>query len=155
MNLNKENPLRLLALLGTTAVAAVALTGCSAGRTDVNTMMYKVSVDPVASTPEVSISYAHTPDPEKDVTPVIQVAEQVKVGGGPDASSWSELGAIIAGETASVTVTPPEGASASCSILLDGQKQLASHKGAPGETVTCEATAPARTAGIFRDLGIE
>jgi hypothetical protein len=138
--------------LGAAAVFATSLTGCSIPRTDVWTVVYKVSTDS-DTTPLVNeISYAHTPDPETKDKPETRRVTGADVT--PDVKEdglWWGVGAITAHNTASITATPAEGVRATCKILLDGTTELASKTGEPGKPVTCDAKTPKRSPGVFRN----
>jgi len=56
---------------------------------------------------------------------------------------WSVESMVTAQKDASIAATPAQGGTATCRILLDGVKEIASETGAPGKRVECEATTPA------------
>lgn len=152
--MQKQTLIRSLAAVGSAAVLATALTGCSVGRTDVAAMVYQVSVSPATALSDTDVSYAHTPDPEADIAPVMQPVQRATANGVTDPEIWSEVGSIVGEQTATVTATPPAGATATCVILRDGQEELATKTGKPGEPVTCEVQTPERKPGVLTDLGL-
>ena len=57
-------------------------------------------------------------------------------------ATWSVDSSVVVGDTAKITATAAEGQRATCRILLDGERELASETGEAGGAVTCSATAP-------------
>ncbi|GGU18275.1 hypothetical protein [Lentzea flava] len=90
---------------------------------------YEVTTEPAADGP-VRIEYLENPDRYKKQTPQT-VTKAVPV-------PFTHEVVINAGEKAGVTASPNGDQVASCRILLDGEKVLASAKAAPGQKVTCE-----------------
>ncbi|WIE70309.1 hypothetical protein [Curtobacterium sp. MCLR17_054] len=61
-----------------------------------------------------------------------------------DGSRWEHDAIVLAEQPASVRATPPEGATATYRILLDGKREIASATSAqPGDPVRCSANTPA------------
>lgn len=59
-----------------------------------------------------------------------------------DTSVWEAEAMILAEDQSRITATPPEGSVATCWILLDGEREIASAVGEPGQPVVCEAVTP-------------
>lgn len=55
---------------------------------------------------------------------------------------WSTTAMVTATQDSQITATPGPGATASCRILLDGTREIASETAARGEAVTCAAATP-------------
>ncbi len=61
-----------------------------------------------------------------------------------DGSHWEHETIVLAEQQASVRATPGAGATATCRILLDGKREIASETSArPGAAVRCSADTPA------------
>lgn len=55
---------------------------------------------------------------------------------------WEDERVVLATEEALISATAPSGATATCSVLLDGTREIAKATSAPGEPVTCRVTTP-------------
>lgn len=58
-------------------------------------------------------------------------------------SAWTEDVTVVAEERAAVRVDPPAGVRATCHVLVDGEREIATATAtAPGQPVSCAATTP-------------
>lgn len=57
--------------------------------------------------------------------------------------TWEHESIVLAEQRASVRATPARGATATCRILLDGKREIATETAAAGEPVTCSVDTPA------------
>lgn len=146
--------IRPSSLLRTTATAVVALllgvgaSGCGA------VAEYEKSIsDSWAVTYEISLSGAGTGQ-LSDIT-YLESEQRGEAGtqltlpsgkataDGNGKQVWSVESIVTAQEDAAVSAVPDAGVAATCRILLDESRQIATSTSAPGERVDCTASTPA------------
>ncbi|WP_146242797.1 hypothetical protein [Curtobacterium sp. MCBD17_019] len=138
---------RLRSMTAIAIAASVALlgTGCSYIHQQIGdawAVTYEIHVDrPTgAELTEVEVEGAR----ERGDAPEIQrlgSATTDRTDG--DGSRWTHDAVVLAEQRASVTATPGEGATATCRILLDGKRVIATATSTtPGARVQCSATTP-------------
>lgn len=131
---------------GTVAVVALAtsgISGCSALKKDAWALTYEVTVP--GDGPVELTDIAYTDQDKRGEDPKIVALERTVTGpveGLADVTVWQAEAMLEVGLEASISATAPAGSPATCRILLDGGREIASNTGAPGGTVTCEATTP-------------
>lgn len=137
-------------LLVPAAALALGLTGCASignSLADAYSITYEVTTtsDGVASLRSVEYLEAPARGEDSETTSAASLATTPtpRSSDEPTTVRWSEVVMVTATQDASVTATPVEGATASCSILIDGTDEIAAETGAEGEPVTCSATTPA------------
>lgn len=142
---SSRSKLRLVPLAGAIALLAGPLAGCSAvtemlGSGDAWAITYEVSLDGGDSDLPTGITYLDTRT-RSDA----QTTEQASMGApasGDGASPWSIESIVRVGDLARVSAEPPAGTRATCRILIDGTREIASETGEAGAPVRCEARAP-------------
>lgn len=145
-------PLRLssrLAVASSLMVLACGLAGCDAvdsydkAISDAWAVTYEVEVSGGDGALD-AVSYLES-EKRGDPGSWVEVENAMLVVEGKDSSrsSWSVDSIITAQAEAAVKATPGEGSTATCRILLDGQKAIATQTGEPGEPVVCTAMTPA------------
>lgn len=140
--------IRTSSLLGAALLAGVALTGCSAmqdiknSAADAWKVTYEVSVDSSEPSTLTEVSYLDQASRTEKRTTVPESSVQTTPRDTGD-SAWETDSLVIVGDQTKLSATPAAGQRATCRILLDGEREIATNTGEPGEKVTCEATAPA------------
>jgi len=143
---------RLLTTAVLAGTVALVATGCSAEELqqefgDAWAVTYEVTVDqPVgAELRDVDVEGAEV---RGDDLVVHELGAQTTDGeaDGGAGSSWHHDSIVYPERPASMSATPPQDATATCRVLLDGVRELASAtSSAPGEPVRCALTMPAYT----------
>jgi len=128
----------------------VGLAGCGAvdsydkAISDAWSVTYEVSVDGASDDTLSEVSYLEA---EKRGEDSAEVTEDTVTANADEKKKtrkvWSVESTVTAQKDAAIAATPEKGATATCKILLDGVKEIASETGAPGQRVDCEATTPA------------
>lgn len=138
-----------LAVASSLMVLACGLAGCGAvdsydkAISDAWAVTYEIEVSGGGGTLD-AVSYLESEKRGDPGSPVeVENAMLVVEGKDSSRSSWSVDSIITAQAEAAVTATPGEGSTATCRILLDGRKAIATQTGAPGEPVECTAITPA------------
>ncbi|NQD42120.1 hypothetical protein [Glutamicibacter halophytocola] len=135
-----------------TAMLALAagLAGCGAvgswdkATSDAWAVTYEVTVAGGSGDSLKDVSYLEAEKRGEDSTEVTEDSVATTDDAKKKASSiWSVESMVTAQKDASIAATPAQGGTATCRILLDGVKEIASETGAPGKRVQCEATTPA------------
>ena len=128
----------------------IALSGCGAveswdkATADAWSVTYEVTVAGGSGDSLQDVSYLEAEKRGEDSTEVTEDSVATTDDAKKKASSiWSVESMVTAQKDASIAATPAQGGTATCRILLDGVKEIASETGAPGERVQCEATTPA------------
>lgn len=138
--------IRSLALTGGAVALTASLLGCSAlediGRAtaDAWEVTYEVSVDGAEPVALTDISYLDTPT-RVDGQGTVKL-DQVETEARDGASAWSVDSMVMVDDLTRVSATPPADARATCRILLEGTREIASETGEAGQPVRCEARAP-------------
>lgn len=139
------------AAIGSAALAfVIGATGCSAvqdfqkSTSDAWSVTYEVSVTGGDTKTVNDVKYLEAEKRGEDSVEKTSASEATT----PDkkakgAAAWSVESIVTAEKKAAVSATPGKGATATCKILLDGVKEIASSTGAPGERVDCSADTPA------------
>lgn len=139
---------RSVVRLATTGALAAAVgllgTGCSAVHQQIGdawSVTYEVRVDqPQGSAlTDVRVEGAEERGGAPEVHRVGSARTDTSADGG---SSWKEDLVVLAEQRASVRATPAAGATATCRILLDGEREIAKETAAPGKTVRCSVDTP-------------
>ncbi|WP_052492557.1 hypothetical protein [Leucobacter komagatae] len=147
MHFTKRTILRSAAFVGAAIFIGGSLTGCSAleniknSTADAWKVTYELSVDsesPVTLTDVSYLDQASRTDERSTVSESEVLAKSAEGGH----ALWSTESLVIVGDTTSISATPAEGDRLTCKILLDGEREIATQTGAPGEPVSCEAVAP-------------
>ncbi|WFR67565.1 hypothetical protein P9139_03400 [Curtobacterium flaccumfaciens] len=136
---------RLLAVVVVAGSVAVLATGCSFVQRqtgDAWAVTYEVQVDaPTGSAlSDVRVEGA---EQRGDAPEVHRLGTQDTDAADGDGSRWQHDVIVLAEQRASVRAAPPEGATATCRILLDGKREIATETATAGEPVTCSADTPA------------
>ncbi len=136
-------PLTLSAVAATIALVPT-LTACgNIGESlkDAYSITYEITLSGSDTSALESFSFAGKEKRDSETTEVLSTAKDA-----PSASAnngkWSTETIINAEEIARITAVPKPDTVASCRILIDGSKEIAAEKGAPGAPVTCEAITP-------------
>ncbi|KAM9863858.1 hypothetical protein ACI1US_00242 [Leucobacter sp. BZR 635] len=146
--MNNTKHLTRLALATSGALAlGLTLSGCGVIDTvtksaaDAWSVTYEVTTDSDAPAQLSDVSYLDAKDrmTEQHTEQVSHAATAATADG---SFAWTADTIVVTGDPASVSATPPKGVSATCRILLDGTRELASETGAPGEAVHCESVTP-------------
>ncbi|MBC9943417.1 hypothetical protein ICL81_02580 [Leucobacter sp. cx-328] len=126
------------------------MTGCGAidklqkSTADAWAVTYELSVDG-GDDPENAmlsdVAYLDQPSRTEERTSV-SAGTVTTAGTNGGSATWSVDSILVVGDTAKITATAAEGQRATCRILLDGERALASETGEAGVAVTCSATAP-------------
>lgn len=136
---------RLLAAVVVAGSVAALATGCSFVQRqtgDAWSVTYEVQVDaPTGST--LSDVRAEGAERRGDAPEVHRLGTQDTDAADGDGSRWQHDTVVLAEQHASVRATPPAGATATCRILLDAERVIATETAAAGEPVTCSADTPA------------
>lgn len=138
---------RSAAALGAALILGASLTACSAidavthSTTDAWSVTYEVSVDTAEPTELSAVRYLDQATRTEEREQVKQDSVTATPRGGGDAT-WSVNSLVMVKDTTAIAATPPEDRSATCRILLDGEREISSETGGPGEPVSCEAVAP-------------
>ncbi len=139
--------LRLSAALGAAALLGVSLTGCSAiaklqqSTADAWAVTYEVTVEGVDTATLTDVSYLDQEMRTAERTSV-DAGTVTASSAGDGTASWKVDSIVVVGDNAKVSATAAAGERATCSILLDGEREIATATSEPGSAVTCEATAP-------------
>lgn len=128
---------------------SVGLAGCGAvqsygnATSDAWAVTYQVSVDGRSDEKLRDVTYLEAEKRGEDSTEVtddsISATAESKSSKG---SVWSVESMVTAQKDAGVAATPAKDGIATCKILLDGVKEIASETGAPGERVDCKVNTP-------------
>lgn len=124
-------------------LSAASLAGCSSLRQDAWALTYELMVPGTESAELTNVSYSEQEKRGED--PQTTTLSSVTTGpleGVADGTGWEADAMLEVGLTASITATAPEGVPATCRILLDGTREVASNTGEPGGSVTCEVVTP-------------
>lgn len=147
--MNSTKPLTRLAIATSGALAlGLTLSGCGVidnvkkSAADAWSVTYEVTTDGDAPAQLSEVSYLDAKDrmTKQHTEKVSHVATSSTEDG---TFAWTADSLVVTGDPASVSATPPLGVSATCRILLDGTREIASQTGAPGEAVHCESVTPA------------
>lgn len=136
---------RLLAAVVVASSVAVLASGCSFIQQqtgDAWSVAYEVSVDQPsgAALTDVRVEGA---DKRGDAPEVHRLGAQETSTATTSGSAWEHDAIVLAEQRASVRATPPRGATATCRILLDGTREIATETAAAGQPVTCSVDTPA------------
>lgn len=128
----------------------VGLAGCGAvdsydkAISDAWSVTYEVSVDGASDDTLSEVSYLEA---QKRGEESAEVTEDTVTANADEKKKsrkvWSVESMVTAEQDATIAATPGKDATATCKILLDGVKEIASETGVPGQRVDCEATTPA------------
>jgi hypothetical protein len=139
------NRTRALSAVAAAAVLAIGLTGCSVVHQQIGdawAVTYRVDVDAPAGAvlDGVEVEGAASRGDAPEVRKVSDATTSTARGSG---SSWQREVIVLAKDRASVRATPPAGRTATCHVLLDGKRDIATAtSSAPGAPVTCRADTP-------------
>lgn len=146
MNARIQNSVRIVAAGLLAGAVALAGTGCSVIQQqtgDAWAVTYEVHVDrPVgARLSDVRVEGAERRGDAPEVHRIGAGETEAKDGEG---SRWEHETVVLAEQRASVRATPEQGATATCRVLLDGEREIAAQtSSAPGKPVTCSVDTPA------------
>lgn len=128
----------------------VGVAGCGAVESydkavsDAWAVTYEVSVTGTTDDSLHDVSYLEAEKRGEDSTPVTEESVNTTEATGKNKNKvWSVESMVTAQKDASVAATPDKDGTATCRVLLDGVKEIASETGAPGERVQCDVTTPA------------
>lgn len=136
---------RLSLLIPATALVAASLTGCNAiggAFADAWAVTYQVTLSGDDHTTATNVSYLAAPNRGDDSAPVDVADNPAMATVTTGSSTYSVVAQVTAEKKAMITLTPAPGTIASCDILLDGTRSIATGRGEPGAPVTCEAVTP-------------
>lgn len=130
----------------TLAAAAVALTGCAQIHQQIGdawAVTYEVRVDDPDSVALHDVSYLGAQQRGDAATTQRLRTASTKPAPQDGTSSWEHETIVLAEDDADLRATPPAGDTASCRVLLDGERVIAEQTGEPGREVRCTVTTPA------------
>ncbi len=143
-----RNTARIWASTAMLALGAT-LTGCGAvesydkATSDAWAVTYEVSVAGGKEDRLQQVSYLEAEKRGEDSTLVTEDSVTTTEDAKDKNQSWSVESTVTAQKEASIAATPDKDGAATCRILLDGVKEIASQTGKPGERVQCDVTTPA------------
>lgn len=126
-----------LSIIGGLAAVA-ALSGCQLSY-DAWAVTYEVSVTGAPDNGFTDLSFAEADG--RNGPSVATDPEAVGATGSP--ASWSAEAIVTATHWAFVTATPAEGGTATCRVLIDGEREIETQTAPAGEPVTCAVQTPA------------
>ncbi len=129
------------------ALSVTALAGCSfveKQTADLYSITYRITLDGKQINKLTALSYGEALSRGED-TSTLDKGDAATTNDPKNTrrATWENTAIVTATKKAWVTATPPAGTTATCTILIDGKKEIASNTGKPGEQVHCEATTPA------------
>ena len=146
MSAHDRRPVRLASVAAVAGAVALLATGCSPIQQQIGdawAVTYEVRVDrPVgADLTGVRVEGAE----RRGAAPETRDLGSVETGTAADGGSrWTRESVVLAEQRASVRATPEEGATATCRILLVGEREIATEtSAAPGRPVRCSVQTPA------------
>ena len=138
----------MLALVPFCAVLGLSLTGCGfiqdvrKSSEDAWAVTYEISTDSATETPLSAVEYVDR-DGRLEEPKTITIDDVAALPGTVgNSAGWAVDTIAVAGDDVSFSATPAADVSATCRILLDGEREIASFQGEPGEAVNCVATTP-------------
>lgn len=139
---------RLLAAVVVAGSVAVLATGCSFVQQqtgDAWSVTYEVSVDQPsgAALTDVRVEGAEKRGDAPEVHRLGTQETSTQETSTQKTGTWEHESIVLAEQRASVRATPARGATATCRILLDGKREIATQTAAAGEPVTCSVDTPA------------
>lgn len=139
---------RLLAAVVVAGSVAVLATGCSFVQQqtgDAWSVTYEVSVDQPsgAALTDVRVEGAKKRGDAPEVHRLGTQETGTQETSTQKTGTWVHESIVLAEQRASVRATPARGATATCRILLDGKREIATETAAAGEPVTCSVDTPA------------
>ncbi|WP_263054923.1 hypothetical protein [Curtobacterium sp. RIT-PI-V] len=139
---------RLLAAVVVASSVAVLATGCSFVQQqtgDAWSVTYEVSVDQPsgAALTDVRVEGAEKRGDAPEVHRLGTQETGTQKTGTQRTGTWEHESIVLAEQRASVRATPARGATATCRILLDGKREIATETAAAGQPVTCSVDTPA------------
>ncbi|ROP72671.1 hypothetical protein [Curtobacterium sp. PhB115] len=140
-----HRPVRLVAGAVLAAGLALTATGCSFVQQqtgDAWSVTYQVQVDGPAGS-ELSDVRVEGAEKRGDAPEVHRLGTQKTSTAKTSGSAWEHESIVLAEQRASVRATPGPDATATCRILLDGEREIAAETSAAGKAVTCSADTPA------------
>ncbi|ROR36576.1 hypothetical protein EDF63_0702 [Curtobacterium sp. JUb34] len=140
-----HRPVRLLAAAVLAGGLALTATGCSfilQQTGDAWAVTYQVQVDGPAGS-ELTDVRVEGAEKRGDAPEVHRLGAQETSTATTSGSAWEHEAIVLAEQRASVRATPPRGATATCRILLDGKREIATETAAAGQPVTCSVDTPA------------
>lgn len=145
MSTSTRTTVRRSAALVAAPASLGLLTGCSVVHQqlgDAWAVTYEVTVDqPVGAT--LADVHVEGADGRGDAPREVDLGDRKTRKASDGGSRWTRELVVLAEDRASVRATPAAGATATCHILLDGGREIASDtSSAPGEPVRCSATTP-------------
>ncbi|MBF4586503.1 hypothetical protein [Curtobacterium sp. VKM Ac-2887] len=143
-----HRPVRLVAAAVLAGGLALTATGCSFIQQqtgDAWAVTYQVQVDGPAGS-ELTDVRVEGAEKRGDAPEVHRLGTQetgTQKTGSQETGTWEHESIVLAEQRASVRATPARGATATCRILLDGKREIATETAAAGEPVTCSVDTPA------------
>ncbi|WP_459301102.1 hypothetical protein [Arthrobacter sp. TMN-49] len=138
---------RILATMIAGTLAVTAMSGCSfveKQTSDAWSVSYEVTVAGGELNSLGSVSYDEAPSRGEDSSTVEKgTVATTNLIDAPGKAQWSATALVTATKKSSVAATPGPGSTASCRILLDGTKEIATAAAPAGQPVTCASTTPA------------
>lgn len=147
MSTSRRKPLRPFLAAAAAAIALLPLTACSVVNQvvgDAWSVTYQVVVDRPQDVEltDVTVEGAERRGASPEVTDLGSQTALASPGG--EGALWEREVIVLAGDEARVSATPPSGSVATCRVLVDGTREIATAtSGAPGEPVTCKVVTPA------------
>ncbi|MFC4224285.1 hypothetical protein [Lysinibacter cavernae] len=130
-----------LAAAGSAGVLAAMLTGCSSdpSRGEARTVTYEVTVTGENVSELTDVSYEGTPTGGSvaDKLERRDADGTISTVGAKNSEVWQAKALVGPNSTAEIRVTPPAGSTVKCRIIEDGDTELGSHSGQPGQPVLC------------------
>ncbi|MHA6969110.1 hypothetical protein ACX5K5_15600 [Glutamicibacter bergerei] len=143
-------PGKRAAVCAMAVIAGISLTGCGAVESfnkqtaDAWSVTYEVTVTGETINAVDQIVYLESPGRgEASAETTMETAATVNDAKNADTATWRETTIVTAEDDAGVAATPRKGASATCRVLLDGEKEISTKTGAVGERVECRVKTPA------------
>lgn len=146
MRMSSSRSLRTLLTAAAAAITLVSLTGCSVVNQhlgDAWAVKYQVVVD---QPHDVELTDLHVGGSQKrgGSPKVTDMGTQTAIASVDGATAaWESELIVVAGDEALVSATPPSGSIATCHVIVDETREIATAiSAAPGEPVTCRVTTP-------------
>lgn len=135
-------PVRVALASAVGALAITSLAGCVRFGADDWAVTYEITTD--ATSPHDLTAVAYRLEPDRGQPSELVDEGTMTTKSDPAGGTVLKIESVIAAEErASVTARPPAGVTATCRILLDDVREIATATADPGEPVTCDVDTPA------------
>lgn len=141
---------RTIVMSSVLTAVGLAIASCGAGEfvekqtADAWSVTYRITVEGGEINALEEVTYLEAPSRgEESVETDRGTAATVNDPDAAHMATWEETAVVTAQSEAGVSATPREGATATCQVLLDGEKEIAAETGRPGTRVDCRVSTPA------------